>query len=144
MLSHRSTPHPPAEVHVLTGLQCRSWIGDQRYGTLGLTTGRGWRSTVVTFAATDAEVVFRLPDYNPISQYAYGRWLSLQVSSTDPDRTRTEVVVTGTGYLPDDPDALARTVDLSEDWPLWVATRIVCLDLAGVRGSVRHLAHAGH
>src|SRR4051794_20112217 len=56
----------------LSSTECRAWLGKRSQGRLGHLTGRGPRSTVVGYTVTDDQVVFRLPEYNEICQYAPG------------------------------------------------------------------------
>lgn len=91
---------------------------------------------VVSYAVTDDQVVFRLPEYNEICQYAPGREITLSVSCVGAG-TRTEVVVTGVGFVPEDQVDLAEAVDLVEEWPPGVSTHLICLDLAVVEGTER-------
>jgi hypothetical protein len=119
----------------LTKLECRSWIGGRHEGRLGHQTGRGARTVVVNYAVTDSQLLFRLPEYNEICQYAPGREITMSVSSHNTNHTSTEVVVTGVGYLEDDRAHGPGSVDLAEHWPTGVSTHLLCLDLADVHGS---------
>ena len=101
---------------------------------MGHLTGRGPRAVVVSYAVTDDQVVFRIPEYNEICQYAPGRQITLSVSCGCAS-TRTEVVVSGVGFVPDHPATLLGAVDLVEEWPPGMATHLVCLDLAVVNGT---------
>ena len=93
---------------------------------------------VVRFAVTDDQVVFRLPEYNEICQYAPGRQITVNISYVCAStRTCTEVVVTGVGFVPDHQANLLEAVDLVEDWPPGVSTHLICLDLAVVEGTQR-------
>jgi hypothetical protein len=83
---------------------------------------------------TDDQVVLRLPEYNEICQYAPGREITLNVSSVCAT-TRTEVVVTGVGFVPDHQANLLESVDLVEEWPAGISTHLICLDLAVVEGT---------
>ena len=120
----------------LTEFECRSWIGGRHEGRLGHQTGRGTRAVVVNFAVTDGQLMFRLPEYNEICQYAQGRQITMSVGavSTNED-TSTEVVVTGIGYLAEDQTRVADHSDLAEAWPTGVSTHLLSLDLADVHGS---------
>ena len=119
----------------LTKLECRRWLGNRHEGRLGHQTGRGARTVVVNYAVTDSQLLFRLPEYNEICQYAPGREITMRVCSLSDNHTSTEVVVTGVGYLEDDRAHGAGSVDLTEHWPTGVSTHLVCLDLADVHGS---------
>jgi len=102
---------------------------------LGHLTGRGPRSTVVNYAATDDQVVFRVPEYNEICQYAPGCPITLSVDCGNAGTlSRTEVVVTGVGRSPERQVDLAEAVDLLEEWPSGVSTHLICLDLAVIEG----------
>jgi hypothetical protein len=91
---------------------------------------------VVRYAVTDDQVVFWLPEYNEICQYAPGRQITLTVSYVCAStRTCTEVVVTGVGFVPDHQANLLEAVDLVEEWPPGVSTHLICLDLAVVEGT---------
>ncbi len=103
---------------------------------MGYQSGRGPRAVVVSYGVTDQQVVFRLPEYNEICQYAPGRQITLNVSSVSAE-TRTEVAVTGTGFVPDQPATLLAAVDLVEEWPLGISVHLICLDLAVVEGTDR-------
>ena len=98
-------------------------------------TGRGPRAVVLSYAFTDAAVVFLLPEYNEICQYAPGQQIAMRVSALTPDDNITEVVVTGIGHLPE--ARVADTVDHPEHWPPGVSTHMVCLDLVNLEGSTR-------
>jgi hypothetical protein len=84
---------------------------------------------------TNSQVVFRLPEYNEICQYAPGRSITLSVDCAAADtHSRTQVVVTGVGRTPDHQEDLGAVVDLLEEWPSSVATHLLCLDLAVLEG----------
>ena len=119
----------------LTNLECRSWIGGRREGRLGHQTGRGARAVVVNYAVTDGQLLFRLPEYNEICQYAQGRQITMSVCDMSTNDTSTEVVVTGVGYLDDDQARVTDRLDLAEHWPTGVSTHLMCLDLVDVHGS---------
>jgi hypothetical protein len=119
----------------LTNSECRSWLGGRHEGRLSHQTGRGARSVVVNYAVTDHQLLFRLPEYNEICQYADGRQITMSVCDPSADDTSTEVVVTGVGYLDDDQGRRAGDGDLAEHWPIGVSTHLMCLDLADVHGS---------
>jgi hypothetical protein len=120
----------------LTNFECRSWIGGRHKGRLAHQTGRGARAVVVNYAATDRQLVFRLPEYHEICQYAPGRQITLSVCAST-DHTSTEVFVTGIGYLDDDHERIVDGIDFDEHWPTGVSTHVICLDLDDVRGSTR-------
>ncbi len=103
---------------------------------MGHQTGRGPRAVLVSYAVTDDQAVFRLPEYNEICQYAPGREITLNVSGVSAD-TRTEVVVTGIGFVPEHHATLLEAVDLVEDWPSGISTHLICLDLAVVEGRIQ-------
>jgi hypothetical protein len=130
----RSSSHPPPTIRRLSGPECRSWLGERRFGRLGHQTGRGLRAVVVNYAVTDDQIVFRLPEYSEICQYAPGREITLDVSCVCAG-TRTEVVVTGVGFDPDHRADLLGSVDLVEEWPPGISTHLICLDLAVVEGT---------
>ena len=117
----------------LTNFECRSWISHHDEGRMSYQTGRGPRAVVLCYAVTDDAVVFLLPEYNEICQYALGRQLAMRVSAVTPDDSITEVVVTGIGHLPE--TRLPDTVDYPEHWPPGVSTHMVCLDLVNLEGS---------
>src|SRR6478735_9988656 len=112
----RSSPHAKPTSRRLSGTECRSWLGERSRGRLGHQTGRGPRAVVVNYAVTDDQVVFRLPEYNEICQYAPGREITLNVSCVCAS-SRTEVVVTGVGFVPDQQADLLKCVALVEEWP---------------------------
>lgn len=118
----------------LSSAECRAWLGKGSLGRLGHLTGRGPRSTVVGYALTNDQVVFRLPEYNEICQYAPGRPITLSVSCVASTHARTEVVVTGVGLVPELQKELVEAVDLLEAWPPSVSTHLICLDLAVIEG----------
>ena len=119
----------------LSSAECRAWLRKRSQGRLGHLTGRGPRSTVVGYAATDDQVVFRVPEYNEICQYAPGRTITLSVDCGGAGtHSRTEVVVTGVGHTPERQEDLADAVDLLEEWPSSVSTHLICLDLAVIEG----------
>jgi hypothetical protein len=97
---------------------------------------------VVSYAVTDDQVVFRLPEYNEICQYAPGRQITLNVSSVR-DGTRTEVMVSGVGFVPEQEADLLSAVDLVEEWPPGIATHLICLDLVVVEGAARSVRTEG-
>jgi hypothetical protein len=96
-------------------------------------TGRGPRAVVLSYAVTGDAIMFLLPEYNEICQYAPGRPIAMRVSALTPDESITEVVVTGIGHLLE--TGLADTVEYPEHWPLGVSTHTVCLDLVNLEGS---------
>ncbi len=76
-----------------------------------------------------------MPEYNEICQYAPGRPITLSVDGGGAgSHSRTEVVVTGVGHIPERQEDLAEAVDLLEDWPPSVSTHLICLDLADIEG----------
>lgn len=105
----------------LSPLECRSWVSDRHIGRLGHLTGRGPRAIMIGYGATDAQLVFRLPDDKPVAHYARGQQISLSVTAASADRSVTDVQVRGVGYVPDDHRDLADTVDLPEQWPTGIA-----------------------
>ena len=119
----------------LTNVECRSWLNGRHEGRLGHQTGRGARSVVVNYAVTDDQLLFRLPEYNEICQYAQGRQITMSVGDVSADDPSTEVVVTGVGYLDDDQACGAGGSDLTERWPAGVSTHLIGLDLADIHGS---------
>jgi hypothetical protein len=129
-----SPPTDPTTDRRLSDTECRSLLGEGSQGRLGHQTGRGPRAAVVRYAVTDDQVVFRLPEYNEICQYAPGRQITLNVSRVCAN-TRTEVIVTGVGFVPENSADLLASVDLAETWPPGISTYIICLDLAVVEGS---------
>jgi hypothetical protein len=120
----------------LTKLECRSWLGDRHEGRLSHQTGRGTRAVVVNYSVTDNQLLFRLPEYNEICQYAEGRQVTMSVSAIDTNQTFTEVVVTGVGYLDENQAEVAVDIDPAERWPAGVSTHLMCLDLADVKGTI--------
>ena len=91
---------PDSDESSIVGPGVSVLVGWASSGTVGYLTGRGPRAVVVNYAVTDDQVVFRLPEYNEICQYAPGREITLNVSCVCAS-TRTEVVVTGVGFVPD-------------------------------------------
>lgn len=129
--SDRSSP----KSRRLSSAECRAWLRKRSQGRLGHLTGRGPRSTVVGYAATDDQVVFRVPEYNEICQYAPGRPITLSVDCGGAGtHSRNEVVVTGVGRTPERQEDLGEAVDLLEEWPSSVSTHLICLDLAVIEG----------
>ena len=95
---------------------------------------------VVSYAVTDDQVVFRLPEYNEIRQYAPGRQITLNVSWVcASSHIRTELVVTGIGFIPEHQASLLAAVDFVEGWPPGISTQLMCLDLAAVEGTTQRL-----
>lgn len=119
----------------LTDAECRSWLGGRSEGRLGYLTGRGKRTVVVGFAVADDRLLFRVPEYSEIYQYARGRQIAMLVYDTDPGGTSTRVVVTGVGYLDEHQASDAGDIDPAEHWPAGVSTHLMCLDLANVHGT---------
>ena len=79
-------------------------------------------------------MVFRLPEYNPVLQYAPGEQVTLAVEESDGDVAES-VTVTGTARtVPDD-----TPLELAEDWPAGVSTRLMCLPLTSLEGDVHSL-----
>jgi hypothetical protein len=131
----RSSTTPSPTSRRLSSAECLAWLGKRSLGRLGHLTGRGPRSTVVGYTVTDSQVIFRLPEYNEICQYAPGRPITLRVDcAAAGTQSRTQVVVTGVGRTPDHEEDLVAVVDLLEEWPSSVATHLLCLDLAVVEG----------
>ena len=120
----------------LTKVECRRWLDDRHEGRLSHQTGRGTRSVVVSFSVTDDQLLFRLPEYNEICQYAEGRQITMSVSAIDTDHYFTEVVVAGVGYLDENQAEVAPGIDPAERWPAGVSTHLMCLDLAEVKGTI--------
>ncbi|WP_344810006.1 hypothetical protein [Microlunatus ginsengisoli] len=101
---------------------------------MGHQTGRGPRVVVVSYALTDDQVVFRIPEDNEIRGYACGRRITLNVSWAS-EGVRTEVVVAGVGFLPEHEAELSASVDLVDEWPSGISTHLLCLDLAVIEGT---------
>lgn len=135
-----NAPHRDRSVSCrsLTADECRSWISRHDEGRLSYQTGRGPRAVVLSYAVTDEEVRFLLPEYNEICQYAPGRQIAMRVSALDPDDSITEVVIAGIGHFPE--ARIARMVDYPEDWPPGISTHVVCLNLVNLVGSTRKAA----
>ncbi|HEY5787615.1 MAG TPA: pyridoxamine 5'-phosphate oxidase family protein [Microlunatus sp.] len=132
----RPSLRPPPTSRRLSSAECRAWLGQRSQGRLGHLTGRGPRSTVVGYAVADDQIVFRLPEYNEICQYAPGRPITLSVSrAAASTHARTEVVVTGVGLVPEHQENLGEAVDHLEVWPPSVSTHLICLDLTQVEGN---------
>ena len=114
--------------------ECRSWLASHREGRLGYRSGCGERAVVLTYALTEDEVVFRLPEYNPVLQYAPGEQVTLAVEESHGDVAES-VTVTGTARtVPDD-----TPLELAEAWPDGVSTRLMCLPLTSLEGDVHQL-----
>jgi len=120
----------------LTNFECRTWMCDHDEGRLGYQTGRGPRAVVVRYVVIDDVVVFVLPEYNEICQYAPGRTITLTVSALTDNDTFTEVVVTGIGHPAENEALLAENIEPPEHWPTSVTTHTVCLDLTRLEGSI--------
>ena len=60
--------------------ECPSWLDHHSEGELGFVGGRGPRSVVVTYAVTDDQILFLVPAYNEVTQYAPGKQVTLQVA----------------------------------------------------------------
>ena len=58
-----------------------SSLSNHDEGRLSYPTGRCPRAVVVCYAVTDDQVVFLLPEYNEICQYAPGRQITMHVSA---------------------------------------------------------------
>jgi hypothetical protein len=91
---------------------------------------------MTNYAVTDDQVVFRIPEYNELTQYAPGQYITLEVSENCGTEV-SEVSVTGVGHWADETSAMDQTVDLRECWPPEVITRILRLDLTDIHGSTR-------
>ncbi|HET9647325.1 MAG TPA: hypothetical protein VFP34_03735 [Microlunatus sp.] len=123
--------------------ECRKLMSSRLEGRLGYLSGRGGRSVVVRYAVTDDEIMFLIPDYNEIAQYAPGHRVTLRIDAgrTAATSPRHETMsVTGTAHLADvqQAAAVART-DFSEAWPEGVATWVLCLPIDQIEGRRREL-----
>jgi hypothetical protein len=132
--------HRPPDMAVdrwLTAAECRAWLAERSEGRLGHDTGRGRRAVVVPYAVTDGRLVFRLPEYNEINQYAPGRPITLEVDSACPcPEVHHQVTVTGIGYRPDVEDPPTDAVEPDRVWPPGHASHLLCLDLTDIRGCI--------
>lgn len=123
--------------------ECRTLIHHRREGRLSYLSGRGARSVVVNYAVTDDQILFLVPYYNEITQYAPGREVTLLVDEegTAPTARRYDTVsVKGTANLAGSQQAsTVHRTNFSEVWPPGVATSIIYLPISEVEGSKREL-----
>ena len=114
--------------------ECRTLIHHRHEGRLGYLSGRGARSVVVSYATTDDQILFLVPYYNEITQYAPGREVTLLVDEgmTAPTSRRYDTVsVRGIANLagPKQASTVHRT-NFLEIWPQGVATSIIYLPIS--------------
>ena len=125
--------------------ECRIWLDHHSEGQLGYIGGRGARSVVVSYAVTDDQILFLVPAYNEITQYAPGKQVTLQVvgeSSGPAPRYYDIVSVTGTANVPRiEQTPIVRRTNFVELWPPDVTTSVICLPMAELEGSERELTH---
>jgi len=96
---------------------------------------------VVSYAVTDQQIVFRLPDYNEIVHYAPGERVTLEVEGVRPVVGDFETVsVTGEAELAtgDDQTELPEA-HFEDQWPAGVRTSVLCLPMTEVSGFERPL-----
>jgi hypothetical protein len=129
-------PRPERRLPATT---CRALLTQHHEGRLGYRSGRGPRSVVVRYATLDDRIVFRVPDYNEIAQYAPGSWVTLEVDAPGQGGVDAgsvaEVTVGGVAAPlaePRDADRLGL-----EHWPEGVTTDLIELPLTHLEGVER-------
>jgi hypothetical protein len=123
----------------LTSGECWSWLATRREGRLCFATGRGPRSAIMIYGLTDQQMVFQIPEFSEVLQHSHGRRITFTVESAPPaPRHGHRVTVSGVAYRADlsDQQDLIDSVDLPEQWPAGITTRVMCLDLVEVEGHV--------
>jgi len=127
--------------------ECRNLVRLYSEGRLAYLSGRGARSVVVTYAVTDDQILFLLPYYNEITQYAPGRQVTLVVDDEETASTSPRydsVRVSGVAHLAGANQAsLVRRTNFSESWPQGVSTSIIYLPIGEIEGSKRVLQRSG-
>ena len=83
------------QTHALTRPECRTWLEAHHEGRLGYRSGLGRRAVVTSYAVAGEQVVFRVPEYNPVLQYAPGTQVTLEVDGTTADELAETVTVDG-------------------------------------------------
>jgi hypothetical protein len=125
----------PGRSRSLSSRECRTWLGNHHKGRLGYQTGRGPRAVVVNYEVADDQIMFCLPDYSEIPQYALGEQITLEVAGDGPADGRSETVtVAGLAHSPDRP-AVAAATHFDETWPSGVSTHLICLALTELQGT---------
>lgn len=128
---------PSAPVgRAMTAAECRSWLSSHGEGRLGYESGRGPRHVVVAYVLEGDDVVFRVTDFNEITQYAPGHRVDLTVSGRDGETTRQRVTATGRATLrPDTRSAVLH--QLSDDpRPGGPSTVVIGVRLETIHGEV--------
>ena len=106
----------------------RRRLSRHREGQLHYQTGRGPRCLAVTYAVAGDYVLLRLPEYNDLGHYAPGRPVVLEVF--EPDHSlQVEGVAQVAGPQH---QALIERTRFPEAVPAGVASRVICLPLAGL------------
>jgi hypothetical protein len=119
----------------LSRRECRTWLGGHHEGRLGYRTGRGPRAVVVNYEVADDQIMFCLPDYSEIPQYALGEQVTLEVAGAGPaDGSSETVTVAGLAHRPGQ-QAVDSATQFDETWPAGVSTHLVCLALTDLQGT---------
>lgn len=128
---------PSAPVgRAMTTAQCRSWLTSHAEGRLGYQSGRGPRHVVVAYVLEGDDIVFRVPDFNEITQYAPGHRVNLTVSGRDGETTRQRVTATGRATLRPDTRAAVLALLPDEPQPGGPSTLVIGVRLETVSGEV--------
>jgi hypothetical protein len=136
-VTYRSAPRQRGLVSPrrLSSRECRDWLDSHHEGRLGYPTGRGPRSVVVSYAITEHQIVFRLPDYNDIVHYAPGERVTLEVDGVhDAAGDFETVLVTGEAQLATEHSPEVAGAEFVEEWPAGVRTSVLCLPMTEVEG----------
>lgn len=116
--------------------ECRSWLATHAEGRLGYRSGCGDRAVPVVYSLAGDEVVFRVPEYNQLLQYALGAPVTFEVAGPAEDDLAETVTVRGTTHAAAE-TAVPDGAVPPESWPPGVSTRLVCLPLTSVSGSLQ-------
>lgn len=131
--------HPNSPARRLSIVECRDWLASHREGRLAYQTGRGPRSVVVSYAVTDEQIMFRLPDYNDIVHYVPGERVTLEVDGRHAPLGDFEtVLVTGEAQLAGQQASVVQQTHFAEHWPVGVAISVICLPMTEIEGFERH------
>ncbi len=130
MLTVRPRPGLQASSRHRVSSEDRRRLSQHREGQLHYQTGRGPRCLAVTYAVAGDYVLLRLPEYNDLGHYAPGRPVVLEVPDANPDRgLQVEGVAQAAGPQH---KALIEQTRFPEPVLAGVATRVICLPLAGL------------
>lgn len=133
MLTVRPRRHRQASSGQRVNRKDRRRLSRHREGHLHYQTGRGPRCLAVTYAVAGDYVLLRLPEYNDLGRYAPGRPVVLEVP--DPGHgLQVEGVAQVAGPQH---EALVEQTRFPEPVPTGVASRVICLPLAGLSSMPR-------